>query len=813
MRNESSQITSAFLRVFREKEFWIALGLAVFYCRRALFFGESFFFRDVYLYFLPQARLFAEFFSLKDLPLWDKYLHGGQPYIASLGNAAWYPFRLLYLVLPLLTAFNLIIALHLAACAAAAYVLARLLGISPVSSLIAGAAYALCGVTLSQINLLHAFLAAPYLPALMICWHLFLLRRQKRWFALAVMAGVMRMLLGASDAYLIGMAILLGWMFCYPYPARSARAKIAHWMLLNFFVFGMSAAQLAPTVEMLSQSARGQGHSFYTLSYWSLSPRRFPESMFPHFSGYTDTLSAADYWGRRIEEDAPFTLILSIYWGAALLFLAAYAGTSRAQSDLFPKKTRRFLLGVLAASMLLAFGKFLPFFALFYDYAPFMRIFRFPIKFLVAGVLPVALLAGCGADILMAGLRRPSRALLAFLWGICAFLLALTVLFAKSKDFSAALQQFFFKFPGDDVSYDGLIISFSHALGIWLMLTLLCHARAHAAGRWQHITLAGIIAADLLIAGKSLNPTAPREFFTATPPVARLIREHLRDGKLYRTTIPRNPILRVPSNSIAWGYAWNLEILADYIAAYYQIPVIFHDDFDKMANFRVINLQQTIDRLAWPQKISLLSAAGVTVILTDADFAAAGVQTIADAPNRSNLTFHLYRNDRALAPVNLVTSWENAASEQDAMQAMLKPDYDPRTHVVIQTPRRASFWEKFGGGASVSAPPSFVKQGGSCGASVIETRLKTSSSLRVAVKSDCAAYLVLPQPFYPEWKARVDGAAAPIMQANAAFSAVFLPAGSHEVEMFYAAAAEKVGIAVSLVSSALLVFVLRRLTS
>ena len=69
MRNESSQITSAFLRVFREKEFWIALGLAVFYCRRALFFGESFFFRDVYLYFLPQARLFAEFFSLKDLPL------------------------------------------------------------------------------------------------------------------------------------------------------------------------------------------------------------------------------------------------------------------------------------------------------------------------------------------------------------------------------------------------------------------------------------------------------------------------------------------------------------------------------------------------------------------------------------------------------------------------------------------------------------------------------------------------------------------------------------------------------------------------
>ena len=67
MRNESSQITSASLRVFREKEFWIALGLAVFYCRRALFFEESFFFRDVYLYFLPQARLFAAYISCQSI--------------------------------------------------------------------------------------------------------------------------------------------------------------------------------------------------------------------------------------------------------------------------------------------------------------------------------------------------------------------------------------------------------------------------------------------------------------------------------------------------------------------------------------------------------------------------------------------------------------------------------------------------------------------------------------------------------------------------------------------------------------------------
>lgn len=53
--------------------------------------------------------------------------------------------------------------------------------------------------------------------------------------------------------------------------------------------------------------------------------------------------------------------------------------------------------------------------------------------------------------------------------------------------------------------------------------------------------------------------------------------------------------------------------------------------------------------------------------------------------------------------------------------------------------------------------------------------------VRVAVRLDRAAYLVLNDMFHPAWKAAIDGQPAPIRRANRLFRAVAVPAGAREV--------------------------------
>jgi uncharacterized membrane protein YfhO len=64
---------------------------------------------------------------------------------------------------------------------------------------------------------------------------------------------------------------------------------------------------------------------------------------------------------------------------------------------------------------------------------------------------------------------------------------------------------------------------------------------------------------------------------------------------------------------------------------------------------------------------------------------------------------------------------------------------------------------------------------------------------------------VLTDLFYPGWKAFSGGRELPIYRANALFRAVFLPAGTHEVEFHYRPASFAIGVSVSVATGSLVV--------
>jgi uncharacterized membrane protein YfhO len=53
------------------------------------------------------------------------------------------------------------------------------------------------------------------------------------------------------------------------------------------------------------------------------------------------------------------------------------------------------------------------------------------------------------------------------------------------------------------------------------------------------------------------------------------------------------------------------------------------------------------------------------------------------------------------------------------------------------------------------------------------------------VTTDRPALLVITDNYYPAWKAEIDGNQAPILRANYTFRAVPVPAGTHQVRLYY----------------------------
>jgi len=62
---------------------------------------------------------------------------------------------------------------------------------------------------------------------------------------------------------------------------------------------------------------------------------------------------------------------------------------------------------------------------------------------------------------------------------------------------------------------------------------------------------------------------------------------------------------------------------------------------------------------------------------------------------------------------------------------------------------------------------------------------KGSNRLRLEVRTEAPALLVLADNWYPSWKARVGGEETPVLRANHSLRAVPVPSGQSEIEVFY----------------------------
>ncbi len=153
----------------------------------------------------------------------------------------------------------------------------------------------------------------------------------------------------------------------------------------------------------------------------------------------------------------------------------------------------------------------------------------------------------------------------------------------------------------------------------------------------------------------------------------------------------------------------------------------------------------------------------------------------------------VYENTGCLPQAYLVATTQPVGSIGEAIEEMLKSDFDPHREALIEGE------QAFKVGESAATD------------NLVEAKVFRPSVNEVTIEADASrrSLLVLTDVFFPGWRAEVDGKSAEIYRVNAVFRGVIVEAGHHEVRFIFDPIDLKFGFFLFVLGLGAIVFLLR----
>ncbi|NPV67949.1 MAG: hypothetical protein HPY64_12455 [Anaerolineae bacterium] len=509
--------------------------------------GETLFWGLPTLQFYPwRAYAFAEL-RAGHLPLWNPYNGGGAPLLANYQTAVLYPPNWLHLILPDVTAMNLLAVAHIVWAAAGVWRFTGRLGMPDFGRAVSALAFSLSGYLVARLGSFPTVAAAAWLP-----WLFWAADRARdggagRVAGLALIAALQLLAGHAQTTYytLLGLAGYVVWI-----GGRLQRkdrwrlwARVAGGLLLGF---GLAAAQLFPTAELYARSVRADGLHYEWTTNFSYAVERALTLLAPNLYG-----TPAD--GSYLTEGAYFED--AAYMGLLPLVAALSAVGWRVSRQAIPeggwlRRDVPFWTGMAIVAFLIALGRNGFLFPLLYRYVPTFQAFQGPVRWLILFVFPASLLAGMGVSYSWGRGPRPVFWNRLFLAAGCAMIVMGGIAVRWLVPVDSPLQVM-----GRAVIGLGTV-----SAGCAVLALLRPIEKSSRCGALWEMTVLIFIAADLFWAFRGLNPTVPAEFFAPRPAAVdapmlympqalqqRLMYEEFFDFRDYRRAVERWPELRAAS--------------------------------------------------------------------------------------------------------------------------------------------------------------------------------------------------------------------------------------------------------------------------
>jgi len=329
------------------------------------------------------------------LALWDPHVYSGVPFMGGFQADLLYPPNLIYLVLPLHTAINCEIALHVFLLGIFTMVWLRRFELHPLAILLACSVSMFSGPFFFHIYPGHLATidSMAWTPLIYLTIEKLVRAPEQKWVLVGVFVVAMQLLAGYPQTFFSTMltgaiygAILL-WK-----GSHRARTLVAI-AIVGIGAIGLTAVQIWTGLNAAAEGTRQGGVPFAFAAMFSFPPENFLTLLIPGFFG---NMTDFAYWGRC------YLWEMSAFIGVTGFTMAGYGATLK-----FPG--RGVYLAMIAIIALLAVGSHTPLFALFYHIVPGFDHFRAHSKFLVQAVPFVAVLIGIGTTRVMTsseGTRR-----------------------------------------------------------------------------------------------------------------------------------------------------------------------------------------------------------------------------------------------------------------------------------------------------------------------------------------------------------------------------------------------------------------------
>src|SRR6266545_4919636 len=217
--------------------------------------GQAFY-NDVLLgFFGPEKHGLARILRSGILPAWVNDQYGGEPFVANLQHAVFYPGNLPFWLLKTSLAIAVVCAFHVAFAGLGMWAYSRFaLRTSRWGAALAGLAFGFGSVTLQHIILMNQLEVIAWMPVVLLFGHLALERRQLRWVLLTGVAVGMQLLAGHPEEWVYTLLTLAiygaGWVLVanprqWPRRALDAALRLGGALVAFALLF---AWQLLPTL-------------------------------------------------------------------------------------------------------------------------------------------------------------------------------------------------------------------------------------------------------------------------------------------------------------------------------------------------------------------------------------------------------------------------------------------------------------------------------------------------------------------------------------------------------------------------------------
>lgn len=710
----------------------------------------------------------AEYFKVhRAIPQWNPYLFGGLPFIGAAHGDIFYPTAWLRWILPTDTAMNLGFAIHIVLAGVTMYWLMRTLKTSWAGAVVAGLSYELTGIVISMVHPGHdgKLFVAAVAPVLLLGIVRAVRDRDLAGYGLvALSTGLALQGHPQASYYLLIAGGIWGafWVFGPEGPTGSARLRvIAGAAAAVALGVGLYAVYALPMREYVAYSPRAEGgynSGYEYATSYALPPEELLGLVLPKIDGGTNA-----YFGRNgIKHHTE-------YLGPVVLMLAVL-GLGGAE-----RRRTRLALGTIGGLFLLvSLGGATPFFQLWY-LLPMMSRLRAPAMgfFLVA--LPLAALAGWGAERLIRGTATLGRAwivagvagLLALL-GVAGILQNVAEDIARNAGFQGRIEMAIGNAAVLRADAIRLLVIVAAAAGIlWAI------ARRRIGGMLATGALLVVIFADLWFVG--------REYFVFSPPASityapdDIMKKLAATPRPYRVYDPAASVGGANPYAGAWlmsagiptlfGYHGNeLRTFDDLLGGKNQWKNQLSPAFWKMFGVRYIVINQAQAIPGFHQVLGPVTTRGGPGYLLEAD---------------------------TLPPYARVLTGAAKVPDDQLVATVADPRF-PFDRIAVY-PDTASVAPAALGGAIPE--PSAVT------AAVTEWDAgRMTVTLVGAVTTP--QYLVVAENWYGDWHATIDGKPAPVLRAQGALLSVALPPGSRSVTFWFDSPAYHRGRAISLASLA-----------